>query len=682
MANIDDNKYKIETLNANSTFYDWINHYNQNVVGKLNSIVVYDGISGDGIDFTLGTTASDDPSGGESTGTDLPAGIFRATLSKTIPAHLGVTFEGDVTVQGSLNFDQTPIRGSLIERTGFRVYGPTAGFTFGSVVRSTTGGIKLARADGQHFAESVGVVCGVTNDYIEVCTSGVIQGDFSEVLNQNGPNGITLESGCVYFLDSGLSGGITANETRVAGQVSKPMIVGITYENPINGRSTSTATVVNYRGQYLSTGVTAGDPGFTANDNIALVSLQGASPDGVNHQLDVGTVAGYNPGWAGAGMPFPVYGSGWFKVQTEEGRNYSVGVVTHQYDMGGQYHIDVVGSGFIDQYTPQSVSDGEYGLLYIHPDGSLKGTLPGNDTAFPFMFVWNQGGDKKAYVLNQRSSGNSVPLSGGGGLRSFVVDNSLSGITYGQAFQDNLLINGSFSVWQRGPGSFAATGDYYFADRWLQIDGVSGGGGTSTYNISKQAFSSTQTDVEGQPTNYTRTNHVVTGVTGGDYIHIVNRMEDNRFLNGEPVTLSFYAKCGITGATMGFVTRQYDGSSTHVANYGGETGSRIAIGTQWHKYAVSFNIPNQTTYSSNGYLDVGFNTTHIGSDLDLAQVKLERGNIPTILEPIVDEYKELEKCSRYYQRSYNISQTTGVATMSGNDPRTSAVDVFVTPLQI
>jgi hypothetical protein len=672
MGNINDNRYKINSLNNNSTFYDWILHYNENVVGKLNKIVVYDGISGDGIDFTLGTTASDDPSGGQSTGVDLDAGIFRATLSKNIPGHLGVTFQGDVTVKGDLSFNQDPIYGSLIERTGFRVYGNTGGFTFGNVVRATTGGIKLARADGQRFGEVIGVVAGVTQDYMDICTSGVIEGDFSKALGETAPSGQTLTSGCSYFLDIGVSGGITASEPTAAGTVSKPVLLGITYDG-----KTSKAVVVNYRGQYLSLGLTADAPGFTANDNIAHVSLGNAS----GHQLTVGSIAGFNPGYNGSDPGFPVYGNGWFKVQSGgagDSRDYTVGIVTQNYNLSGTYFIDVVGSGYIDQYA--AANPGYYGLLYIQEDGTLKGW----GTSYPFMFVWNQGGDDKAYIVNQRTvnlGGN--PLSGGGGaFKSFIVDDSISGITFGQAFQDNLMINGAFNIWQRRVGDIAdgRTGDAYFADRWVRIDGVSGGGGTSTYSLQKKSFSTTQTEIEAQPKYYITSNHNITGVTAGDHIYLVNRMEDNRFLNNEPVTLSFYAKCGVTGSTMGFVSRQYDGSSINTAHYDGVTGNQLSVGTSWRKYSVSFTIPQETTYSTDGYLDVGFNVTHIDSDFDLAQVKLERGNIPSLIEP-VDERLELNKCRRYYQRSYNIDETTGSSTMSGGEPGTTSIDVLVTPLQ-
>ena len=103
MANVDDNLYKIPSLTGNDTFLDWVNHYNTTVVEKLNKTLIYNGASGDGISFTLGTTATNDPVGGITTGSDLPAGTFRADISGIISK--GVTFEGDVSINGVLNYD-------------------------------------------------------------------------------------------------------------------------------------------------------------------------------------------------------------------------------------------------------------------------------------------------------------------------------------------------------------------------------------------------------------------------------------------------------------------------------------------------------------------------------------------------------------------------------------------------
>ena len=56
--NVDDNNYIIPYLTGNHTFADWASHYNTTVINKLNLGKIYNGVSGDGIVFTLGTTAA------------------------------------------------------------------------------------------------------------------------------------------------------------------------------------------------------------------------------------------------------------------------------------------------------------------------------------------------------------------------------------------------------------------------------------------------------------------------------------------------------------------------------------------------------------------------------------------------------------------------------------------------
>ena len=93
MATVDDNNFDIPYLTGNDTFLDWVNHYNNYAVEKLNKIRIYDGVSGDGVGLTLGTTADGTTWGG----------VFRVDLNDTITK--GITFSDDITIQGTLNLD-------------------------------------------------------------------------------------------------------------------------------------------------------------------------------------------------------------------------------------------------------------------------------------------------------------------------------------------------------------------------------------------------------------------------------------------------------------------------------------------------------------------------------------------------------------------------------------------------
>ena len=713
MANVDDNKYQITTLTSTTTFYDWVNHYNQNIVGKLNNIKIFDGLSGDGVVFTLGTTASNDPVGGATSGADLSAGVFRVNIADTISK--GVTFQGDLSVNGELKFNPDLTE---IPNNRFRMLGQTAGFTFGMVVRAGLTGITYARANGKASAEAIGIVAGITFDdtdnpntnYIEVATSGVIEGAFTRVDasqqslgENNNTEGVTYHPGCAYFLDTETYGGLTSGEPIVSGQVSKPMIIGITYDDRTdNDHPTSKIAIVNYRGQYLSTGLSGSVAGATANSNMFTILLEGA--DG-SHPLTEGKVVGYKPGGPD-GSNYPHYG-GWFTYNNNYADlEHAVGVVVNTFAVGSTQYMQVMGGGLVDGYNNLSSSSG---LQYIGVDGTLTGLSPDTD-AKPILFAWKQGGDDKAFVVNQGIYGGGGGGFGGGGFRSGTTERSgrggfagnyrlgnNAGATYGQAIQPNLMINGGFDFWQRDVGvqSHGSTGTKYFADRWVRVDGITAKEGSSkqagTYTdgvptIQRMEFTKPETTIEGDPTYYLRTKQRVTGFSGpaGDHVYLVNRLENNETLAGEDVTLSFYAKCGITGSTMGFVVSQYDGtnkSNTPIGNWvagGTYDDGLVRVGTQWQKFSIGFSVPAITTTADDSFVDIGFDVSNTNSQLDLAQVKLERGYVPTVFEP-VDKRLEYDKCKRYYQRTYSYQQRTHTQTMTDNSPDPTVVDFLASP---
>ena len=121
---VEDNTFQISSLDQGSTFYDWFNKTNNEIISKLNLSKVFDGASGDGIDVLVGTTQA---------GEGASSGVMLVSISDSIAK--GVTFQGDVTINGLLNYTS-----ALNLPTGLRMFagdsGGTAGFTFGNAVRS------------------------------------------------------------------------------------------------------------------------------------------------------------------------------------------------------------------------------------------------------------------------------------------------------------------------------------------------------------------------------------------------------------------------------------------------------------------------------------------------------------------------------------------------------------------
>ena len=693
--NVSDNKYVIPYLTGNHTFADWASHYNTTVVNKLNLMQIFNGASGDGIVFTLGTTHASDPLGGLTSGPDLASGTFRCSLADVIPK--GITFSGDVSIDGTLKYnlaqaENTSLNVRLYSDKGFT---GTKGFTFGMPIRvaknnpfsefegrGCTGDAtySLGKADSIENAEVFGVVSGVTwptdgtaysnsNTWIEATVGGRIKGDFSyairtpETLHQNQKVAGGLSAGVVYFLSPGSSGGITPVEPGIAGQVSKPMILGITADEGM---------VLNYRGQFLKGSGTGGTGGI--NDNRFIVST-------TNADLVRGIVTQFD-------------GNDWTVARAPDELTNSVGLIVNRFVLDSVTYIEIVSCGHVDNIPV--LGDGgngnPTGLVYVDSNGKLSSVnVPGSRK--PFAVVWpsvSGSGLRRGVIINQTSGGGGGGGGNGETARStnpngnWAYRSTVSGgATYGSAINNNILINGDFDIWQRSIGKDSAhgtTGTTYFADRWVRIDGVSGAGGiVGTYSLQRQEFSKNQTDVFGHPKYYLSSSHTIAGTGGhhGDRIVIQNRVEDVRTANNQDVTLSFHAKCGITGATMGIVVNQYDGTNSHtriVAN--------SSVGSVWGKHEVAFTMPKITTTPTNKhYVGVGFDVTKMNTTFDLAKVKLERGLVATT-NPPSNEDDELRDCSRYYQRSYNVDENTHSTTMlDDNNPTVTALDFGITPLQ-
>jgi len=645
MASVDNNSYDITYLTGQDTFLDWINHYNTNVVEKLNKLELYSGWSGDGVDVVLGTTGS-----------------MQCRLADVVTK--GITFNGAVSINGALTVDWDLAHMGSAKHKVFPK-GSTAtikGFTTGQPVWVGMSGGEAeyyrARADSTSFAEVIGIVSGLTyasegpyslsNSYLEIVTHGVVGTSFGATVTDDSDAG--LSAGCIYFLSPGTSGGLTTVEPTVAGHVSKPVLLGITADKGL---------VLNYRGQYLQGSGTGGTGGI--DNNQFVVAVHSTSP------IVRGDVVGFKVGQLNGGVD----DNGWFTITDYENIDRTAGIcINSKFAAAGGHYIRVLASGWTND-LPVAGGDGatdQQGLLYIGPTGLLTSTDPGGGSKL-FAIGWESGGKIAGIVAPSLTSS-----SGAGEGRSFVAD----GVTYGFAVNENLLINGGFDVWQRsiGVGSkYSSTGSTYFADRWVRKDGIGITASAGTHSIERNTFDLNQTAVFGNPKYYASLRNSLTGGETMEYIHIENRLEDVRTLRNEEATLSFWSKCGLTGATMDIAITQYDGTDTTITYP-----QSVQLATSWNKYAVTFTVPNiTTTPRGKHYLGVGFRTDRISGVCDLAKVKLERGNVATTNADI-NETEELNKCKRYYQRTYSIDEPTHSVTFSDfNTPSISVVDFTITP---
>jgi hypothetical protein len=212
---------------------------------------------------------------------------------------------------------------------------------------------------------------------------------------------------------------------------------------------------------------------------------------------------------------------------------------------------------------------------------------------------------------------------------------------------DNLLINGNFDIWQRGASQDAPF--YGSADRWWSTVGYGG----SIGSLSRQAFSTGQTDVPNNPTSFSRT--IIANVGIDIPAFMSQAIEDVRTVAGKTVTLSFWARTD-SEKNMQILLQQRFGSggSASISNFS----SPIVINDVWTKCTFTSEFPPivDKIIGSDSRVTVFIYFSHPNTDVglqigifDIAQVKLEFGDRAT---PFVPRHiaEELLLCQRYFQR--------------------------------
>ena len=213
----------------------------------------------------------------------------------------------------------------------------------------------------------------------------------------------------------------------------------------------------------------------------------------------------------------------------------------------------------------------------------------------------------------------------------------------------NRIINGGMRVWQRNTASISTTaGLYTTADRWCGALGTSGlilsqwPGPTEALQFPYSLQVTTSTAASGTPLIEQ---------------HIEN-LNIPDFLNGTPVTVSFYAGQPY-GTLMPLTVGLYYG--TVVNNFGTQTLAVAAtqntptLTTANVYYSLSFTLTSSLG-ATNG-LSLRFTTgaaSAVGSTVLLTGVQVEKGSVPTPFE-IRPYATELALCQRYY---YQLTSPT------------------------
>lgn len=653
---VTNNTYTINTLQSNTTFYDWYVKENTEIIAKLNLLKVYGATSGDGV---LATTATD--------------GILTLSIGGTSGNIMaGLTFNGNISFTGLVD----------LPNVSYKIFGITSGtpgFSFGMPIRVIEGGYTAAIANNQSSAESIGILSnlGLTASYVTLL--GKVTGDFTSI---NG--GQTLNAGCFYFLSSSITGGISSVEPSTIGQVSKPILLGL---------SADCGLVMQYRGSYLTTGAAGVSGGTGMNRSFVIL------PTATTSTWNVGNVLSYNPTliqYFNENAPDGrTIVQGWFlSKSTNSGElkgeeDYAVGIVVSKTASGSDTIFELATGGDLDI----SLSSG-VGVYYIKNDYNalLDSSNLVTDSTINYagkVFGMQYTNNKFAIINNPRTQTNVGFLS--------------ASTSSGESQTENILINGDFSIWQRPDtgrdSSYTTVNSIVFADMWRRHDGVSGPVGSKSYYLNRQEFADIQSDVEGNPKYYLNIKALGlsggTGSTGGygiDHLLVGHVIPDAKSFDSQKITLSFYAKCSHSNYEISSYISRYNGTTTIDYNKMEDH----ALTTGWQKFVVQYDVPtlpNPGGALDNDYFEIGFNlkplinkanTNSVSLStnvfVSIASVCLYAGTLTSPVHIHSNLNDRLKKCRKYYYSSYALDQTQGISTMiNKEDPTYNTLSHMILP---
>ena len=222
----------------------------------------------------------------------------------------------------------------------------------------------------------------------------------------------------------------------------------------------------------------------------------------------------------------------------------------------------------------------------------------------------------------------------------------------------NKLHNGLMNIWQRGTGTFAASG--YTADRWLL------GLTLDTSNAVQGIISDAQrTQIGDEAAKQALVVNIAGNAGVGAYTILMHRIEDVHRLSGKTMTLSFWAWTGSGTLKLGASFDQVFGSGGSPSATVNLNGQSVTLSTTISRYTLTFTLPSVsgTTLGTNGndfhQLNFWFSAgssfaARSGSvgvqsgAIGLWGIQLEIGSVASPLEKL-DPRLDLANCQRFYQ---------------------------------
>jgi len=244
-----------------------------------------------------------------------------------------------------------------------------------------------------------------------------------------------------------------------------------------------------------------------------------------------------------------------------------------------------------------------------------------------------------------------VPLSGGTMTGNLNTPSINSGPIVGR----NKIINGDFSIWQRGTSFTGIAYDQPVADRFFTTANNIG-----SLTTSRQSFALGSAPTSGYESQYFLRYSLAQTGSGGISNQVFTKIEDARTFAGQQVTFSFWAKSSTAyGATV-FIDRWY-GSGGSAVDYNAASSSGFNVTTTWQRFTTTLTIPSISgkTVGANSFLRVGITLpAYTTVDVDTWGWQLEAGNQATPFHTATsNQQTELAACQRYYVRYTGVDYT-------------------------
>lgn len=228
----------------------------------------------------------------------------------------------------------------------------------------------------------------------------------------------------------------------------------------------------------------------------------------------------------------------------------------------------------------------------------------------------------------------------------------------------NKIINGNFTVWQRGTSLASA---FWLADRWQWTANGSGG----VAETSRQLFTPGQTAVPGEPAHFLRVGFT-TARTGQTFNVLRQKIESVRTLAGKTATLTFYALSSEGDFTLTTILQQNFGSGDSPSSTVTIEAGSHTISNGWQRFNVVLSIPSIAgkTIGSDGNdaLDLQFGLpVNSTARLRIARVSLVEGDASADPDPFASRHpaQELALCQRYFWRGLGGASFNQFTTGTG-----------------